>query len=940
MADEPDIEPDLGDIWQPVIEGGKETGIETTIEEDSSVSLSFHIKSGEDGDKLPDDNSETLTTLLTKIPEGVTLLDTNNQKVNLIYAGMDDENPPQPQYQASIDGLSDIKLIPPEGSTKDITLTVSIVVTENDGDSLTVNRDVIIHIDPKIDATNYALSSLGYEDQPIDINWRPDENSGFTDNREEIVGIVFSMSSIAIAAGYELTIEGESAPLTFSGGEVVLSAAQVTALVNGSSLTMKAPPNSDVDEDIGLSVKLTVEQKDEDDPSIIDRVDVTGDLNVRIIATVEDGDIEVVNAADTALTTISDGGTGSISLSDSDHRLVFKTAEGINTDGSSEELITEVVVSFVQNAQGDPFTGENQAYFDQFYIKGGINNGDGSWTVPESSLADLTISTSSPITTPVFVKIVGTVQDQGDAGEGDKSAEEEQDPIVITLDFSGHNTNTQEAGAITVNAGDITGVEDKTLNLGQQLDGLISVDPTNAPDDELTLVISAASLSSAGVSVSGMEFNSVTAEYVAKVSVAANGSVDLSGVSLSLPKHFAGDFTLPIKLVTTDQESGDTKEITTTVDVLIEPQVDGIKTSVTVIQTSGLDSDKQPDSGSTTVFPGEALEDGIIKLSITDSLLDPDTDPTRGVESITSVALSVEGAVGKFVDASGQVVEDQNGVYTVTLAQLSDIYFKPTENYSGPVNVNVKTFITDTAKNDDTGKPDSTVSGSVDSQVSFTIIPVNDPITFSGNTTPINGNEDAEIALTGISASVQDTDGSEEIVSLQITGVPDDFQLISTGSQLVQNSGNGIWTISVPSGSQSVSLDDISFIPPENFSGSLDVDLVVYAKEQALDVPNQYESSITVVVNPIGDGVDTDITTAVSGTEDEQIILPLDISVIDNSPTYDGTGLAVIENGPEKVRVVLTNVPDSSTLSLPPNAPAGSTIEKQPDGSWIANING
>ncbi|WP_232313334.1 M10 family metallopeptidase C-terminal domain-containing protein [Enterovibrio coralii] len=940
VADEPDIEPDLGDIWQPIVQGGVETGIETTIDEDSSVSLSFQINSGEDGNKLPGDNSETLTTLITKIPEGVTLLDTNNQKVNLVYAGLDDETPPQPQYQASIDGLSDIRLIPPPGSTKDITMTVSIVVTENDGDSLTVNKDVIVHIEPKIDATDYALATTGFEDQPINVNWRPDEDNGFTDNREEIVGITFSMSSVAIAAGYELTIEGETTPLVFSGGEVVLTSAQVEALVNGAKLLMKAPPNSDEDENIGLSVKLTVEQKDEDDPSIIDRVEVTGDLNVRIIATVEDGEIEVVNSSDTKITTISDDGTGSISLSETDHRLVFRTAEGINTDGSSEELITQVVISFVQNAQGDPFTGENQAYFDQFYIKGGINNGDGSWTIPESALADLEISTSTPITAPVYIKLIGTVQDQGDAGEGDKSAKVEQEPIVLTLDFTGSNPNTQEAGAITVSAGDITGVEDQTVDLGSQLDGLISIDPANAGDDELTVVITAASLASAGVTVSGMEFNSETAEYVAKVNVAADGSVDLSGITLTLPQHFAGDFNLPVKLVTTDQESGDTKEVDTTIGVVITPEIDGIKTTVTVVETTGLGSDKQPDPGSTTVFPNEALEDGIIKLSIADSLLDPDTDPTRGVETITSVELSVQGNAGQFVDASGQVVEDQNGVYTVTLTQLSDIYFKPTENYSGPVNVNVKTFITDTAKNDDTGKPDSSVSGSVDSQVSFTVLPVNDPITFSGNTNPISGDEDSHIALTGISASVQDTDGSEEIVSIQITGVPDDFQLVSNGSQLVQNSGGGIWTISVPSGSQSINLNDIAFVPPNNFSGSMTVGLVVYAKEQNLDIPEKYESSISVTVDPIGDGVDTDITTSVSGTEDEQIALPLDISVIDDGPSYDGTGLSVTENAPETLRIVLTNVPDSSTLSLPTDAPSGSTIEKQADGSWIANING
>ncbi len=103
--------------------------------------------------------------------------------------------------------------MPPEGSTDDIHLTVTIVVTEDDGNSLTVNKDVIIHIEPKIDATDYSLSSRGVEDQNVVVNWRPDADQGYTDNNEEITAITFSMAQSAIDAGYTLTVSGESTPL-------------------------------------------------------------------------------------------------------------------------------------------------------------------------------------------------------------------------------------------------------------------------------------------------------------------------------------------------------------------------------------------------------------------------------------------------------------------------------------------------------------------------------------------------------------------------------------------------------------------------------------------------------------------------------------------------------------------------------------------------------
>ncbi|CZF79088.1 Poly(beta-D-mannuronate) C5 epimerase 1 [Grimontia celer] len=937
VADEPDIEADLGNVWQPIIQGGVETGIETTIPEDGEVSLSFTIASGEKGTALPGDESETLSTLVTNIPKGVTLLDTNDDEINLVYAGLGSNG--EPQYQAKVDGLSDVKLVPPPGSTDDITLTVTIIVTEDDGDSLTIDKDVVVHIEPAIDAQDYTLNSRGFEDQNVVVNWRPDTDEGFTDNNEAITAITFSMAQAAIDAGYTLTIAGESSPITFSGGEAMLTADQVSKLLAGNNLLLSAPENVDIDRNLDISVKLTVQQTDTDS-SVVDTKEITGDLNVRIIATVEDdGNIELVNGADDVIsTTIVGDGSGTISLSGADRHLAFITPEGVNTDGSSEEVISQVVITFVADASGTPLTQDQLNLFEHFYVAGGINNGDGSWTVPESALGNLAITASARTDAPVYVQITALVQDQGDGTEGDASSEVEQKPIVLTLDFQGETDQTQLAGDITVDLQNVLGTEDRSINFGDQLDDLIKVNPTDAPNDELTLVIDASALGAIGAAASGMEFNYETGEYVAKVPVGADGSVDLSSISLLLPKHFAGDTVLPIKLVTTDQLSGNVKELDTSISIVVTPVVDGVTTEVKVIQTDGLNGEEQPvvDESEWVPVPDKALEDGIIELDFTSKLIDPDTAATSGVETVTQAVLTVDSAMGYFVDENGN---NRQSSITVSGADLAKVYFRPADDFSGDVSIKVDTTVSDRAENDQTGLPDSVTVQTITTNVSFEVLPVNDPVSFSGNTTPVSGNEDEQIALTGVTATLQDTDGSEQIVSVKLTGVPDDFQLVSNGSQLVQNSGGGEWTISVPAGSQSFSLDDIAFIPPKNFSGSMTVVMVVYAKEDLLSTPKEFSTTVDVVVNPIGDGIDTEITTSVSGTEDENIELPLDITVIDKVPSYDGTGLSVTENGPEVVKVVLTNVPDSATISLPPGVASGSTAEKQPDGSWVVIAN-
>ncbi len=90
------------------------------------------------------------------------------------------------------------------------------------------------------------------------------------------------------------------------------------------------------------------------------------------------------------------------------------------------------------------------------------------------------------------------------------------------------------------------------------MDHIVTVSTANGNQshDDFTLVISAKDLPD-GASISGAAFDHITGEYVLQVPVAADGTVDLSGIKLNLPADYAGDFKFDVTYVTTDTDSGD-----------------------------------------------------------------------------------------------------------------------------------------------------------------------------------------------------------------------------------------------------------------------------------------------------------------------------------------------------------------------------------------------
>ncbi|WP_318450022.1 retention module-containing protein [Photobacterium leiognathi] len=903
VVDTPVIESDNPD-WKPLDDG--KIGLETTIKEDGSAKFDFKVVSGEHTVDGKTDGSETLSIVVSGIPEGAKLYDQNGNLQTLVYAGEDKNG--QPIYQVNLTTLNDVKIVPPENSTEDITLDVRVVVTENDGASKAFNGELVIHVTPEIDATDYGTVSKGFEDQPIQIDWLPPE---FTDPKEHITAVALN----GLPQGYQLFL-GDTLLVADGSGKITFTDSQLQQLLNGTKLTLHAPEDSD--KDITLTSTVTVSETDVDGDKETVTKDITGTLTVDIEAVVESDGQLVVSDDGKTVTNISCDSDGVIDLSngaDSDGKITW-----VNDDKSSSEVIQQVVLEPIPEG---------------FVIVGGINNGDGSWTIPQSQLGNLQIKAPEGFKETLVLQISAMVQDLSD--DGDPSALVVKKD-TITLDFSKNTESHDEKAAdIIIEDHVVTGTEDHTVDLGKQItDHILKVSTADGHqlNDELTIVIDAKNLPD-GASISGADYNHVTGEYVLKVPVSANGEVDLSSIHINLPKDFAGDFKLDVKFVTTDTESGDYKTQTDTISVQIAPEVDGPKSvEINVVETEGLNGDKQPISSSDDkteqVYKDVAYEDGDIKLDLSVALKDVSTELTDGKESVESVTLTLkDSADGVFIDANGNVLGSS---ITIDASQMGNIHFRPAPDFSGKVDIDVKTTVVDTTVYDETaGGKEVSASKTFDNTVSFEVVAVNDDIKWHGIDKPIIGNEDTAISLSGVGGSLQDSDGSEHIVSIKLENVPDGFIV-----QGAVNNGNGVWTITASG--ETFDLSNVKVEPPKDFSGKVDIDIVVYSKEETLDKPAENRETITIDVQPVADKVDTDVNPNASGDENGSITLDLGIKAYDDENTVKHPGSNVHENGAESLQITITNVPDSSSFTLPDGVKG--SCEKQADGSWIIKVDG
>ncbi|MGY3920743.1 retention module-containing protein [Aeromonas eucrenophila] len=820
--------------WTP--EG---SGYSITIDEDGKAPLNFKLESGE----TTGDGSESLNLVLEGLPEGAKVFDNNGNEVTLTFAGLDARG--NPLYQVNVSSLGHLQIQPPPNSTADIHLIGHVVVTENDGDHKSFDVPLTIKVEPEIDASNYDKTSHGLEDQYVVLDWHPT----LTDGAEQVTHLSLS----GIEPGYEIWIRvgGVETQLSVNGGVVDLSDADLQSLLSGGQLLVRAPEDSD--KDTHIQSHVTVTQHDVDSGAMAQKV-IDGNLHVDIQAVVEpDGNLVQ---------------TGGALESPDGHDIPLNGVFAFeDLDPSSVETIDYLVISDLPPG---------------FVVIGGINDGYGNWTVPHDALGSYALRSPDGFTGTVNFKVSAQVVDLSD--DGDVSASVRKD-LNASADFHAATHSGQIAADVTFdNVQHITGVEDHSVDFGNQLKSMITLGTADIGDDELSIVITGLP---PGVSVQGLTFDFVNGEYLIKL---PGGLGDLDKLTLSLPEDYAGDdLSLHVRLVNTDTLSGDTKTADQDIRLSITPEVDvnGGNDGMPSLQldVKDVNGDGQPDN----------LEDTEIHLDLSVKLADISPSVTNGgLETVERVTVTVDAKYGHFLDANGNPVQslvvDANG--------LKDLVFIPKEHFSSQVPLDVTVDILDTAT---TG----TDTGSWSGQVGFEVKPVNDPAKITVH--DVQGGEDGSVNLGGVGAELIDTDGSEQIVGLQITGVPDGFTL----SAPAVNNGNGVWQIPV-----GTDFSTLTLIPPADFSGSVDLTLTAYTLDNGLSVPQDTSGNFTVTVNPVGDVIIADMQDKASGTEGDVIKLNLGLETRDTQATGGSAG-NVHENKPEQVQVTIQGVPDGAEIKLP-----------------------
>ncbi|WP_110410622.1 COG1361 family protein [Vibrio rumoiensis] len=331
---------------------------------------------------------------------------------------------------------------------------------------------------------------------------------------------------------------------------------------------------------------------------------------------------------------------------------------------------------------------------------------------------------------------------------------------------------------------------------------------------------------------------------------------------------------------------------------------------------------------------GGGDEDSLIELDLSTVIGDQNNGgkDNGGDEEITDVTIKlVDPSQGEFVDANGDVIQpDANG--EIHVDPNDPIYFQPAPDFSGTVDVTVTTDVTDTAMVD--GEEVSN-SGSFEQNVSFDVNAVNDDIEINGevatddNPVQVTGDEGTSISFGDFNGNVTDMDGSEEIVSVSITGVPDGFVI-----EGANNMGGGVWSIPdvISDDGQSFDLSGLSILPPNDFSGDIDLTLKVYTTDDNGD-PVEKDVPVNIHVDAKADAVNTDVDASVSGDEDvaNGITININAHAVDDENSVTDPASNVQEDAPEQVQVTISNVPDGATFGFPEGSDG--EIIQNPDGT-------
>ncbi len=984
-----------GTDWTTFTDGAT-NGVQTTIEEsqngDSFALLDFTVLSGErkpddpTDSPLTGDGSEAITVILSGIPDGVILEDGDGTVIDLNFVGYEtgpggSPDLSKPIYEANITEAgktSGIRIRPVDSSTENIHIQGKVIVTENDGHTLTFDQEIRVLVEPRIDTSaTYNTVTNGDEDTAINIDWHP-EGTDYIDNDEHFTSIVISdiptdVESVVVNGDVTWVYDAAAGTLTITpkSGQTAEEFTQI-ALNNNF---IQIIPEEDSSTDFTLSTVVMIEERDHEyvdatDPGQgIVTATITGTIDVRVRPVVEPGDADnkiVVSNEDGSgdLTTITADANGVIKFTtNSDNQTTDTNGDEIwdgeyvvryqETDLSTvEEQVDEVIVQLT-NTDGSVLSDD---ILGQLLVTGASYEGGGRWVVTNEDAFSVSAPNGLDFTpandtddvvgdfNDIKMTIFTLVSDPGDANN--ETSAQVQRTGEVTLSYPEVLTAPDKVAADIAIVPDsvIDAVEDTQLDLGAALNGILSLTGRDDSTDQVTVIIDGTlvidATTSFPISLSGAsDVDFVNGKYVYETTVEQGVAVDSSGLLLNLPPNYSGDFRLPMTIVTKDLQSGDEKTLVTEVIIKVAPDAETDPT-IEVNVVGSLDDAFNPvDTDGQTGQDPVGYEDTYIQLDFNSTISDQVSGVEGGQEAFTSITLTLDDpSIGAFYDNTGTSLGTSVTFNQAEIAAgaLDNVLFRAIENYPtgndiNQVQVNVSGTVTDTATYNDPASPAGTATDSdtFSTSVSFEVVPVVDDVSVTGpgsdpDVIEITGNEDQLISLSGtgpVSIALTDLDGSEQFVSIKFTDVPDGFQMrADAGSTYtVKNNGNGEWSVQLPQASGlSFDLSEISILPPKNFSGTAEFGVEVFTQESLLGVPTAAANlpSFKLHVVPVGDDVDTNPTDSVTGNEGQNIDIEINATILDKELSATGSG-TYTENAPETLRVEVAGVPQDASIFYP-----------------------
>lgn len=849
------------------------------------------------------DGSETLSAVIQGLPSGVTLVvkteaGTQDLSSTLQYIGKDASG--DPIWSVPSAYLKYVYVQVPHNYSGSFNLSVRLVETEADGAATAYDKTLTVTVQPDADSPNGWISGTYVEDHyGADGGLAFGLNASVNDGNlnlsalgdggvEHITALSASVNVDAIVArnggttGIHVTgPNGADYGVELVDGHYVIRLTGLSVTegtnVNLSGFTLYGVPK-DWSRDVPVSLSVTVK----------DGADVE--------TFTKSGSIVITPEADAPHLAFTSSDPDHVYTAGGDGKTITIIADnGITTSDADGSESFYVVVSGVPNG---------------VVVKGGINNGDGSWTLPTGQSKVELVDYTGAGTSALTIKTVVTDHDQDGSGSDTKTFTN-----VVTVDY-GSGTGTGGGTELTMSAavaGSLTTTEDSSLNLSSL--GITVSDGSGA-----TFAVAAdgtvTATSSSGTSLGEVGTVSLAVQVPSGWSLSGSGIYlvsDVGGVqtytvpyamrgnvTLTPPKDYAGTgISLDVRAVVTDSHghyslAGDG---VAHLPITVTPETDGATISASVgtavedaaaIPITLTVSDKE------TQFFSETLADGTItvKVSTVDGHL-PGTLQTGTLPSGAVVAAGATPGTYTITLTPAQMDAFANGAsHGFTLAGLN---FVPDANFSGSVGIAF------TAQVQDTG---ADVKSST-STISFNVTPVIDQTTYSVGT--MAGNEDQAIAL-NLTINHQDLAGTgnwgSETASVVISGVPAGA-IIAGATNNGPTTINGVttysWTVDrshLTITAQGITLNGVTYTSPQDDSSDPQLTFTTYVFEKGVAEPASTSVTCTVTVNGITDGATLNPNNA-SGAEDQAVAINLGLQKLDAS---------------EETYVTVSGVPDGCTF--------------------------